>query len=108
MGVPSSRYAPVFPLPPLCGIVPGFAHLKKTKLETSTVSSTKVQIPKAKLGDKITALQQIVSPFGKTDTASVLGEAICYIKCVQEQVQLLSNPYLKTNMIKDSWMRYET
>ncbi|XP_076890011.1 uncharacterized protein LOC143540951 [Bidens hawaiensis] len=82
--------------------------LKKTKLETATVSSTKVQIPKAKLGDKITALQQIVSPFGKTDTASVLGEAICYIKCVQEQVQLLSNPYLKTNMIKDSWMRYET
>ncbi|KAI3796260.1 hypothetical protein L1987_38927 [Smallanthus sonchifolius] len=82
--------------------------LKKTKLETSTVSSTKVQIPKAKLGDKITALQQIVSPFGKTDTASVLFEAIGYIKCLQEQVQLLSNPYLKTNIIKDSWVRFET
>ncbi|KAK9051177.1 hypothetical protein SSX86_027803 [Deinandra increscens subsp. villosa] len=82
--------------------------LKKTKLETSTVSSTKVQIPKAKLGDKITTLQQIVSPFGKTDTASVLWEAIGYIKCLQEQVQLLSNLYLKTNIIKDSWMRFET
>ncbi|KAI3744232.1 hypothetical protein L1987_57310 [Smallanthus sonchifolius] len=82
--------------------------LKKAKLETSTVSSTKVQIPKAKLGDKITALQQIVSPFGKTDTASVLFEAIGYIKCLQEHVQLLSNPYLKTNIIKDSWVRFET
>ncbi|KAF5762032.1 putative transcription factor bHLH family [Helianthus annuus] len=82
--------------------------LKKAKLETSTVSSTKVQIPKAKLGDKITALQQIVSPFGKTDTASVLWEAIGYIKCLQEQVQLLSNPYMKTNIIKDSWVRFET
>ncbi|PWA42285.1 Myc-type, basic helix-loop-helix (bHLH) domain-containing protein [Artemisia annua] len=82
--------------------------LKKPKLETSTVSSTKAQLPKAKLGEKITALQQIVSPFGKTDTASVLGEAICYIKCLQEQVQLLSNPYMKTNIIKDPWVRLET
>ncbi|KAI3497962.1 hypothetical protein L2E82_13980 [Cichorium intybus] len=81
--------------------------IKKPKVETSTVSSTKVQLPKAKLGDKITALQQIVSPFGKTDTASVLWEAIGYIKCLQEQVQLLSNPYMKTNIIKDTWVRFE-
>jgi len=91
-----------------------------------------VQAPKVKLGDKITALQQIVSPFGKvtthfaltlsffrflffmniynqqcstflttyfiimiiffvefqTDTASVLFEAIGYIKFLQEQVQV--------------------
>ncbi|KAD4982968.1 hypothetical protein R6Q59_002617 [Mikania micrantha] len=80
--------------------------LKKIKLETATLSSTK--IPKAKLGDKIAALQQIVSPFGKTDTASVLWEAIGYIKCLQEQVQLLSNPYLKTNIIKESWVRFDT
>ncbi|CAI9260685.1 unnamed protein product [Lactuca saligna] len=81
--------------------------VKKPKVETSTVSSTKVQLTKTKLGDKITALQQIVSPFGKTDTASVLWEAIGYIKCLQEQVELLSNPYMKTNIIKDTWVRFE-
>ncbi|XP_034681154.1 transcription factor bHLH111 [Vitis riparia] len=75
--------------------------MKKPKQESSTVSSVKMQAPKVKLGDRITALQQIVSPFGKTDTASVLYEAIGYIKFLQEQVQLLSNPYMKTN--KDPW-----
>ncbi|KAF1879149.1 hypothetical protein Lal_00047821 [Lupinus albus] len=65
--------------------------LKKLKQDTSIASSTKVQVPKVKLADKITALQQIVSPFGKTDTASVLFEAIGYIKCLQEQVQVGTN-----------------
>ncbi|MCL7024926.1 hypothetical protein MKW94_004322, partial [Papaver nudicaule] len=74
--------------------------LKKPKQDSSTVSSVKVQVPKVKLGDRITALQQIVSPFGKTDTASVLQEAIGYIKFLQEQVQLLSNPYVKPNSNK--------
>ncbi|XP_058090466.1 transcription factor bHLH111 isoform X2 [Magnolia sinica] len=74
---------------------------KKPKNENSTVSSLKIQAPKVKLGDRITALQQIVSPFGKTDTASVLLEAIGYIKFLQEQVQLLSNPYMKANANKD-------
>ncbi|KAJ9152960.1 hypothetical protein P3X46_026462 [Hevea brasiliensis] len=77
--------------------------LKKPKHESSTVSSAKMQAPKVKLGDRITALQQIVSPFGKTDTASVLLEAIQYIKFLQEQVQLLSSPYLKNNSHKDPW-----
>ncbi|GJZ99553.1 NADP-dependent malic enzyme 3 [Tanacetum coccineum] len=31
---------------------------------------------------------------------SVSGGAICYIRCLQEQVQLLSNRYTKTNIIK--------
>ncbi|TQD87248.1 hypothetical protein C1H46_027210 [Malus baccata] len=62
--------------------------VKKLKQETSTVSSAKMQAPKVKLGDRITALQQIVSPFGKTDTASVLYEAIQYIKFLQEQVHV--------------------
>ncbi|KAF3945500.1 hypothetical protein ACB098_03G093100 [Castanea mollissima] len=75
--------------------------LKKPKQESPTASSVKA--PKVKLGDRITALQQIVSPFGKTDTASVLYEAIQYIKFLQEQVQLLSNPYMKTNSHKDPW-----
>ncbi|KAK4797873.1 hypothetical protein SAY86_030199 [Trapa natans] len=73
---------------------------KKHKHENSTVtsSSKKALVPKVKLGDRIATLQQIVSPFGKTDTASVLKEAIAYIKFLQEQVQLLiSNPYLKAN-----------
>ncbi|XP_059434494.1 transcription factor bHLH111 isoform X2 [Corylus avellana] len=61
--------------------------LKKAKHESPIASSVKVQAPKVKLGDRITALQQIVSPFGKTDTASVLFEAIQYIKFLQEQVQ---------------------
>ncbi|XP_071724301.1 transcription factor bHLH111-like [Rutidosis leptorrhynchoides] len=74
---------------------------KKAKQENSTASSVKA--PKVKLTDRITTLQQIVSPFGKTDTASVLYEAIRYIKFLQEQVQLLSNPYLKTNSHKDPW-----
>ncbi|XP_030512780.1 transcription factor bHLH111 isoform X2 [Rhodamnia argentea] len=77
---------------------------KKPKHESAAVSSSKMQVTKVKLGDRITALQQIVSPFGKTDTASVLMEAIGYIKFLQEQVRLLvSNPYLKTNPHKDPW-----
>ncbi|GMP79570.1 hypothetical protein CsSME_00035058 [Camellia sinensis var. sinensis] len=69
---------------------------KKPKHDTSSaLLSSKMQVTKVKLGDKITALQQIVSPFEKTDTASVLGEAIGYIKFLQEQVQLLSNLYMK-------------
>ncbi|KAK7394234.1 hypothetical protein VNO78_14756 [Psophocarpus tetragonolobus] len=56
-----------------------------------------------KLGDKITTLQKLVSPFGKTDTASVLHEASLYIKLLQAQIrtlfQMLSFSYFST--IKD-------
>ncbi|KAK9275286.1 hypothetical protein L1049_022548 [Liquidambar formosana] len=81
--------------------------LKKPKHESSTGSPVKMQAPKVKLADRITALQQIVSPFGKTDTASVLLEAIGYIRFLQQQVQLLSNPYMKTNPSKDPWGGFE-
>ncbi|KAL5554786.1 hypothetical protein UlMin_042187 [Ulmus minor] len=40
-----------------------------------------------KLSDKITSLQKLVSPYGKTDTASVLQEANLYIKLLHEQIQ---------------------
>nr|GMC89885.1 transcription factor bHLH112-like [Ipomoea batatas] len=49
-----------------------------------------MQVRKEKLGDRVTALQQLVSPFGKTDTASVLHEAIEYIKFLHDQVNVCS------------------
>ncbi|KAL1205002.1 Transcription factor [Cardamine amara subsp. amara] len=79
---------------------------KKAKCGGSTLSPEK-ELPKAKLRDKITTLQQIVSPFGKTDTASVLQEAITYINFYQEQIKLLSTPYMKNSSIKDPWGGWE-
>ncbi|CAM0954754.1 unnamed protein product [Alopecurus aequalis] len=68
------------------------AAAKRPRVETpSTMPTFKVR--KEKLGDRITALQQLVSPFGKTDTASVLHEAIGYIKFLHDQVASLSSPY---------------
>ncbi|KAJ7244961.1 hypothetical protein O6H91_04G118700 [Diphasiastrum complanatum] len=66
---------------------------KRPRLDPAPTLPFKVR--KEKLGEKITALQQLVSPFGKTDTASVLLEAIGYIKFLHEQVQVLSKPYMK-------------
>ncbi|XP_017698975.3 transcription factor bHLH112 [Phoenix dactylifera] len=68
--------------------------LKKPRMETPSPLPT-FKVRKEKLGDRVTALQQLVSPFGKTDTASVLHEAIEYIKFLHEQVGVLSAPYLK-------------
>ncbi|XP_057537793.1 transcription factor bHLH112-like isoform X2 [Amaranthus tricolor] len=65
---------------------------KRPRIETPSPLPT-FKVRKEKLGDRITALQQLVSPFGKTDTASVLHEAIEYIKFLHDQV--LSTPYLK-------------
>lgn len=52
---------------------------------------------KEKVGERIAALQQLVSPYGKTDTASVLLEAMEYIHFLHEQVKVLSAPYLHSN-----------
>ncbi|RZC46370.1 hypothetical protein C5167_039316 [Papaver somniferum] len=65
---------------------------KRPRIETPLPT---FKVRKEKLGDRITALQQLVSPFGKTDTASVLFEAIEYIKFLHDQVSVLSAPYLK-------------
>ncbi|XP_059458776.1 transcription factor bHLH112-like isoform X2 [Corylus avellana] len=50
-----------------------------------------------KLSDKITALQKLVSPYGKTDTSSVLQEASLSIKLLHTQIQnlfkMLSSSY---------------
>ncbi|PKA46376.1 Transcription factor bHLH112 [Apostasia shenzhenica] len=73
----------------------GEVSLKKPRMETAQPSLPAFKVRKEKLGDRITALQQLVSPFGKTDTASVLHEAIEYIKFLHDQVNALSTPYLK-------------
>ncbi|XP_073004099.1 transcription factor bHLH123-like [Typha latifolia] len=67
---------------------------KKPRIATPSSLPT-FKVRKEKLGDRITALQQLVSPFGKTDTASVLQEAIEYIKFLHDQVGILSAPHLK-------------
>ncbi|KAK7358342.1 hypothetical protein VNO77_00269 [Canavalia gladiata] len=66
---------------------------KKARVQPSTTQSS-FKVRKEKLGDRITALHQLVSPFGKTDTASVLLEAIGYIRFLQSQIEALSLPYL--------------
>ncbi|KAL5216842.1 hypothetical protein ABZP36_008243 [Zizania latifolia] len=74
----------------------GEPAFKKPRPETPSPLPT-FKVRKEKLGDRITALQQLVSPFGKTDTASVLHETIEYIKFLHDQVGALSAPYLKQN-----------
>ncbi|KAJ7948552.1 putative Transcription factor [Quillaja saponaria] len=72
------------------------AASKRPRNETpSPFSAFKVR--KVKLGDTITALQKLVSPFGKTGTDSVLVETIDYIRFLHAQVTVLSNPYMKKN-----------
>ncbi|KAL5729145.1 hypothetical protein ACHQM5_002135 [Ranunculus cassubicifolius] len=66
---------------------------KKARIQPSSTTTT-FKVRKEKLGDRITALHQLVSPFGKTDTASVLLEAIGYIRFLQNQIEALSTPYL--------------
>ncbi|CAO2045426.1 unnamed protein product [Urochloa humidicola] len=71
----------------------GSAFKKARTQEPSPTQST-VKVRKEKLGDRITALHQLVSPFGKTDTASVLLEAIGYIRFLHGQIEALSTPYV--------------
>ncbi|KAK4387502.1 Polygalacturonate 4-alpha-galacturonosyltransferase, partial [Sesamum angolense] len=59
---------------------------KKSRVE-ARASCPPFKVRKEKVGDRIAALQQLVAPFGKTDTASVLMEAIGYIKFLQTQVE---------------------
>ncbi|KAL0717517.1 hypothetical protein Bca4012_066839 [Brassica carinata] len=68
---------------------------KRAKSEAPSPSPA-LKVRKEKMGDRIAALQQLVSPFGKTDAASVLSEAIEYIKFLHQQVSALSNPYMKS------------
>ncbi|XP_030475520.2 transcription factor bHLH154 isoform X2 [Syzygium oleosum] len=72
-------------------------QIRKTSKKSKIQSPSSNALPKGrreKLGERILTLQQLVSPFGKTDTASVLHEAMGYIKFLHEQVQVLCSPYL--------------
>ncbi|XP_006362967.2 transcription factor bHLH123-like isoform X2 [Solanum tuberosum] len=66
------------------------------QLPNNTTIDEKAKVRKEKMGDRITTLQQLVSPFGKTDTASVLSEAIEYIKFLHDQIGVLSAPYMES------------
>ncbi|KAI3866320.1 hypothetical protein MKW98_007975 [Papaver atlanticum] len=55
-----------------------------------------------KIGDRITTLQKLVSSFGKTDNASVLKEASDHIKMLHNQIQILTNPYFRS----DAFLHY--
>ncbi|KAL5073944.1 hypothetical protein RYX36_012928 [Vicia faba] len=77
--------------------------LKKSRSSSeSRPSCAPFKVRKEKLGDRIAALQQLVAPFGKTDTASVLMEAIGYIKFLQGQVETLSVPYMKSSQSQNN------
>ncbi|CAL4978747.1 unnamed protein product [Urochloa decumbens] len=67
---------------------------KKARVHTSSSAQSTLKVRKERLGDRITALHQIVSPFGKTDTASVLQETIGYIRFLLNQIEVFSFPYL--------------
>ncbi|XP_012444864.1 transcription factor bHLH110 [Gossypium raimondii] len=88
-------------LPETKPAAPTTTTAKKSRLE-SRASCPPFKVRKEKLGDRIAALQQLVAPFGKTDTASVLMEAIGYIKFLQNQVETLSVPYMKLSRNKTS------
>ncbi|CAM0879416.1 unnamed protein product [Alopecurus aequalis] len=117
MGVPAALVSANGNMLQAAGRSSGGGHDDEQQLQVVAVSSKKkprllqsrpvannvlpsFKVRKEKLGDRIAALQQLVSPFGKTDTASVLMEAIGYIKFLQDQVETLSGPYMRSSKHK--------
>ncbi|CAN4107762.1 unnamed protein product [Withania somnifera] len=77
-------------------------NCKRTKLVENSNGTAHAKVKKEKLGERITALQQLVSSFGKTDTASVLHEAMGYIRFLHDQVHVLCSPYLQLQHLSPS------
>ncbi|XP_062209434.1 transcription factor bHLH113-like isoform X1 [Phragmites australis] len=65
------------------------------KAAPAAATNKRPRVRRERLGERIIALQQLVSPFGKSDTASVLHEALGYIRFLHDQVQVLSSPYMQ-------------
>nr|QDH08931.1 transcription factor bHLH113-like isoform X1 [Cymbidium sinense] len=75
-------------------------HLSPKRLKTGPLEgngSFSHKEKKDKIGERVAALQQLVCPFGKSDTASVLTEATAYIKFLHDQLKVLSAPYLQSS-----------
>ncbi|GAB2291716.1 hypothetical protein Dimus_025967 [Dionaea muscipula] len=74
----------------------GGTSCEKKKAKTSASSNAKRgKVRRQRLGGGIVALQQLVCPYGKSDAASVLHEAMGYIRFLQEQVKVLCFPYFQ-------------
>ncbi|XP_057487459.1 transcription factor bHLH154-like [Actinidia eriantha] len=83
-----------------------FQERRRNQVNEEMIEIRRQRVPgrrSQKLSDKITALQKLVSPYGKTDTASVLQEASISIKVLQEKIQklfqMLSASYNSTKPI---------
>ncbi|KAJ9147038.1 hypothetical protein P3X46_029243 [Hevea brasiliensis] len=77
-----------------------FVQAKKEHQPPSRSSCPQLKVRKEKLRERIATLQRLVAPYGKTDTASVLTEAIGYIQFLHDQVQTLSVPYMRSSNSK--------
>ncbi|KAE8655981.1 Sec14p-like phosphatidylinositol transfer family protein [Hibiscus syriacus] len=73
---------------------------KKRRSSKSRSPCPTLKVRKEKLGDRVATLQKLVAPFGKTDTASVLTEAIGFIQFLHDQVETLSVPFMKSSQSK--------
>ncbi|XP_028549499.1 transcription factor bHLH112 isoform X2 [Dendrobium catenatum] len=79
-------------------LLPSFESTSSTRMVTThpTLKVRKARRKTQNIGVYITVLQKLVSPFGKTDTASVLHEASVYIKAMHERIKLLSKTHLES------------
>ncbi|KAE8674670.1 Detected protein of confused Function [Hibiscus syriacus] len=66
-----------------------------------TASESGLKDKKDKVSERIVTMQQLISLYGKTDTTSVLLEAMEYIRFLHEQVKVLSALYLQTGLINN-------
>ncbi|KAI3963941.1 hypothetical protein MKW92_034050, partial [Papaver armeniacum] len=73
------------------------AKAKRQQLEVSQVQNQIRPRRSQKLGDRITTLKRLVPPCGKTNTASVLKDTADHIKMLYSQIEMLTNPYFRSD-----------